>query len=59
MLAEKEIAIIQKATIYDIQKILDANEPNKTYTAEEIKNLLDAYQRSRAIKKRDGKPPQK
>lgn len=43
MPSEKEIAIIQKATIYDIQKILDANDPNKTYTAEEIKNLLDAY----------------
>lgn len=43
MPTEKEITIIQKATIYDIQKILDANEPNKTYTAEEIKKLLDAY----------------
>ena len=43
MPTEKEIAIIQKATIYDIQKLLDANDPGKTYTAEEIKNLLDAY----------------
>lgn len=43
MPSEKEIAIIQKATVYDIQKILDASDPSKTYTAEEIKNLLDAY----------------
>lgn len=43
MPTEKEISIIQKATIYDLQKILDSNEPGKTYTADEIKALMDAY----------------
>ena len=43
MPSEKEIAIIQKATVYDIQKLLESGDPNKTYTAEDIKELLDAY----------------
>lgn len=43
MPTEKEVAIIQKATIYDLYKILDSKEPGKTYTADEIKALMDAY----------------
>lgn len=43
MPTEKEITIIQKATIYDLQKIFDNGDDGKTYTAEEIKALLDAY----------------
>lgn len=40
MPTEKETLMIQKATVYDIQKIID---PNKTYTAQEIVELTDAY----------------
>lgn len=40
MPTEKESIMIQKATVYDIQKILD---PEKTYTAQEIIDLTDAY----------------
>lgn len=40
MPTEKETLMIQKATIYDIQKIID---PSKTYTAQEIIELTDAY----------------
>ncbi len=43
MPTEKEISIIQKATIYDLQKILDNGEEGKVYTVEEIKSLMDAY----------------
>lgn len=43
MPTEKEIAIIQKATIYDLQKILENGDENKTYTVEELKKLMDAY----------------
>lgn len=43
MPTEKEIAIIQKATIYDLQKILDGAGKDKTYTVDEIKELMDAY----------------
>lgn len=43
MPTEKEIAIIQKATIYDIIKIIEAGEQDRKYTPAEIKNLLDAY----------------
>lgn len=41
--SEKETLMIQKATIYDLQKILEQGEPDKTYTVEEIKELMDAY----------------
>jgi hypothetical protein len=37
-----EIIVVQKATVYDIQRILKEN-PGKTYTEEEIIQLLDAY----------------
>ncbi len=42
MLSEKEILIIQKATMFDLKQILEAN-PDKTYTVEEMKALIDAY----------------
>ncbi len=43
MPTEKETLMIQKATVYDLQRILDKGESGKTYTAEEIKELMDAY----------------
>lgn len=43
MPSKEEIAVVRKATVYDLQKILDKGEKGKTYTAEEIKNLMDAY----------------
>ena len=42
MPSEKEIAIIQKATVYDLVKILK-KDPEKSYTPEEIEKLFDAY----------------
>ena len=42
MPTEKEITIIQKATIYDLLKLLKEN-PDKTYTVAELEILLDAY----------------
>ena len=39
---EKETIMIQKSTIYDIQKIFKA-DPDKTYTPEEIEKITDAY----------------
>ena len=35
MPTEKEILMIQKATMYDLKKILEA-DPDKTYTVEEL-----------------------
>lgn len=34
--------IVQKATIYDLMRIIEEN-PGKTYTQEELKRLFDAY----------------
>ncbi|MBD5155196.1 MAG: hypothetical protein HDT15_09055 [Oscillibacter sp.] len=34
--------IVQKATIYDLMRIIE-EDPDKTYTAEELKKLLNAY----------------
>ena len=42
MPSEKEIVIIQKATIYDIINIIE-EKPEKTYTKEKIKRILKAY----------------
>ena len=42
MTTEKEIVIIQKATVYDLKRILKES-PGKTYTQEEVEKLLDAY----------------
>ena len=43
MPTEKETLMIQKATVYDLQKILENGEKGKTYTVEELKELMDAY----------------
>lgn len=42
MLTEKEVLLIQKATMYDLKRILE-QDPDKTYTVEELKALIDAY----------------
>lgn len=42
MPSEKEIAIITKAAVFDLIHILDKT-PDKTYTTEEIKQILTAY----------------
>lgn len=43
MPTEKEMVIIQKATVYDLLKILKNKDPEKTYTLEELEKLMDAY----------------
>ena len=52
MPSKEEIAVVRKATVYDLQKILDSGEKDKTYTVEEIKALMDAY-----VTGRGGQPP--
>lgn len=42
MPTEKETLMIQKATVYDLQKIIKASD-KETYTPEEIEDLMDAY----------------
>ena len=42
MPSEKEILMIKKATMFDFKQILEAN-PDKTYTVEELKHLIDTY----------------
>lgn len=42
MPTEKEVVLIQKATIYDLMRIIEEN-PDKSYTPEELKKLFDAY----------------
>lgn len=42
MPTEKEVVLIQKATIYDLMRIIK-EDPDKTYTAEELEKLFDAY----------------
>ncbi len=42
MPTEKEILMIQKATIYDLMQILREN-PEKTYTTEELVKIYEAY----------------
>lgn len=42
MPSEKEIILIQKATMYDLKRILE-QDPDKTYTVEELKQLIDSY----------------
>lgn len=39
---EKEIAIIQKAAMFDLIQIIK-KQPNKTYSAEELEALIVAY----------------
>lgn len=42
MPTEKEIIFIQKATIYDLIRIFE-EDPDKTYSVEEVKKLLNTY----------------
>ncbi|MDE6996782.1 MAG: hypothetical protein K2P04_02755 [Oscillospiraceae bacterium] len=42
MPTEKEIAIIQKAAMYDLIQILK-KQPDKSYTVEELEALIAAY----------------
>ena len=42
MPTEKEVVLIQKATIYDLMRIIEEN-PDKSNTPEELKKLFDAY----------------
>lgn len=42
MPTEKEILMIQKATMFDLKQILEG-DPDKTYTVEELKKIIDAY----------------
>ena len=42
MPTEKEVILIQKATMYDLKRILE-QEPDKTYTVEELIQLIDSY----------------
>ena len=42
MPSEKEILIIQKAAMYDLKLILE-KDPGKTYSVEELKEIIDAY----------------
>ncbi len=39
---ESEMSIIQKATVYDLQRIL-REKGDKTYTVKEIEDLMDTY----------------
>lgn len=39
----KRLQVVRKATVYDLQKILDKGEKGKTYTVDETKDLMDAY----------------
>lgn len=42
MHTEKMVVLIQKATIYDLMRIIKEN-PDKTYTQDELEKLFDAY----------------
>lgn len=42
MPSEKELIMYQKSTIYDILKLIK-REPDRTYTADELEALLNAY----------------
>lgn len=42
MPSETEIAIIQKAAMYDLIEILES-APEKSYTPEEMKKIIRAY----------------
>ncbi|MCI9192240.1 hypothetical protein [Acutalibacter muris] len=42
MPAEKEIVLLQKATVYDIRRLLE-KEPDRTCTLQELRQILDAY----------------
>lgn len=43
MPTERESNDVKKAMAYDILRILKSADANKTYTAEEIEKIIDAY----------------
>ena len=47
MPSEKEIKIIQQATLYDLRRLLD-NGDKDTYTKEELCKLLDTIAEAKA-----------
>jgi len=57
---KKRLQVVRKATVYDLQKILDKGEKGKTYTVDEIKDLMDAYVvgAEQSYPRRGGQPPQ-
>ena len=42
MPTEKEIILAQKAMAFDLTQVVES-QPDKTYTAEEVKQMLVAY----------------
>lgn len=42
MPTESGIVMLQKATVYDIRRILE-EDPDKTYTLQELRRILDDY----------------
>lgn len=42
MSTEREVLLIQKATMYDLLQIIRSN-PDKTYTPEELEKIITAY----------------
>jgi len=40
---DRESTDIKKAMAYDILKIIKSGEPGKSYTADEIEKIIDAY----------------
>lgn len=51
MFDAEDVAVIRKATVYDLQKLL---EEGRTYTAEEFKALADSYIKSKEPAKKAG-----
>ena len=43
MPSEKEIIMIQKATVYDLIRIIKDQPEKENYTPAELEKLLDAY----------------
>ncbi len=42
MFTEKEIIMFQKSTVYDLLQLIK-KDPDKTYTVDELEELLTAY----------------
>lgn len=42
MATEKELIMFQKSTVYDLLQLIK-RDPSRTYTAEELEELLTAY----------------
>ena len=42
MSTEREIIMFQKSTLYDLLQLIK-KDPNKTYTTDELEELLTAY----------------